>query len=85
MKISNCVTGKSVQYSGGCHGGHCAIGGEQQKAVANGSHCATGGCHGGVCDKSAEKPVPIAEGRPVHVATGMLPPDGKVPMAQPMI
>jgi len=44
-------------------------------------------CHGGGCDKvvdNMEKPS-IPEGRPVHVATGMKPSEGKVAMAQPMI
>ena len=67
-----------MQYSGGCHGGACAIGGQQQQKLTQGTNC-----HGGGCDKM-EKP-PIAEGRPVHVATGMLPSEGKVAMAQPII
>ena len=74
-----------MQYSGGCHGDACVVGG-QQKQLANGTNCAGGMCHGGGCDKLAqqEKP-PIAEGKPVVVATGMLPSEAKVVMAQPMI
>ena len=80
--VRSCMTGKAVNYSGGCHGEACAIGG--QKQLADG--CSGGVCHGGGCDKTLQKAA-IAEGRPVHVATGMLPMEPKVPVApaQPMI
>ena len=71
--MRSCMTGKSVKYSGGCHGEACAIGGKQQQKLVDGSNCSGNGC-----SKLQEKPA-IAEGRPVLVA------EGKVAMAQPII
>jgi hypothetical protein len=75
-------TGKKVEFSGGCHGGACTIE-DGQKQLVDGKQ----NCPGGVCHKTLQEPAAIAEGRPVHVATGMLPTEPKVAVAteQPMV